>query len=492
MEPNPCPPLQRPLRYYLISLGCPKNLVDSERMAGLLQERGHQLVGQIESADLAVINTCGFIADARTESHDAIAEMVERKRRGLLRNVVVTGCLAQRDREALLAQYPEIDHVLGVFARDHIAAAVDRLSLPLVDQQAEFLPAPIRPLPDTQRLRLTPPHLAYLKISEGCNRTCSFCSIPLMRGPYASKPIEMVVEEARELVAGGAIELILVAQDTSFYGIDLYGRPSLSQLLDRLESIERLRWIRLMYLYPQHIDDRLVERLAACGKVLPYLDLPLQHINDDILAAMRRRVTRADTERLLDRLRTRIERLVLRTTMLVGFPGETERQFEELVQFVEQQRFQRLGVFAFCPEPGTPAAELDNPVPEPVKQERCRRLQEVQQKIAYAWSEAQVGQSCDVILDSPVPDNPDSFVGRSWADAPEIDGAVYVTGESLRAGQIVPCQIVMARQYDLIAIPLADAESPPDRPAITAQKPRKTRSPTARDQRKGANRRRSS
>jgi len=486
------------MRYYLISLGCPKNLVDSERMAGLLAERGHQLVGQVESADLAVINTCGFIADARTESHDAIAEMVDRKRRGLLQRIVVAGCLAERDREALLAQYPEIDQVLGVFARDRIAAAVDRLSLPVVDQSAlpvveqrgEFSPAPIRPLPDTGRLRLTPPHLAYLKISEGCNRTCSFCSIPLMRGPYASKPIEAVVDEARELAAGGAVELILVAQDTSFYGIDLYGRPSLAELLDKLESIEPLRWIRLMYLYPQHIDDRLIDRVAASGKVLPYLDLPLQHIDDEILAAMRRRVTRTDTERLLDRLRSRIERLVLRTTMLVGFPGETDGQFEDLVRFVEKQRFERLGVFAFCPEPGTPAAAMADQVPEPVKQERCRRLQEVQQRIAYAWSEAQVGADCDVILDSPVAESKNAFVGRSWADAPEIDGAVYVTGTGLQVGQILPCRIIMARQYDLIGIPLADAEDLPEKSASDAGRRQRTRKTQARNGRKSGNRRR--
>ena len=486
------------MRYYLISLGCPKNLVDSERMAGLLAERGHQLVGQVESADLAVINTCGFIADARTESHDAIAEMVDRKRRGLLQRIVVAGCLAERDREALLAQYPEIDQVLGVFARDRIAAAVDRLSLPVVDQSAlpvveqrgEFSPAPIRPLPDTGRLRLTPPHLAYLKISEGCNRTCSFCSIPLMRGPYASKPIEAVVDEARELAAGGAVELILVAQDTSFYGIDLYGRPSLAELLDKLESIEPLRWIRLMYLYPQHIDDRLIDRVAAGGKVLPYLDLPLQHIDDEILAAMRRRVSRADTERLLDRLRSRIERLVLRTTMLVGFPGETDGQFEDLVRFVEKQRFERLGVFAFCPEPGTPAAAMADQVPEPVKQERCRRLQEVQQRIAYAWSEAQVGADCDVILDSPVAESENAFVGRSWADAPEIDGAVYVTGTGLQVGQILPCRIIMARQYDLIGIPLADAERPSDKSARGAGRQHRTHENRACRRQNNKNRRR--
>lgn len=479
------------MRYYLISLGCPKNLVDSERMAGLLAERGHQLVDRIESAELAVINTCGFIADARTESHDAIAEMVDRKRRGLLQGVVVTGCLAERDREALLAQYPEIDQVLGVFARDRIAAAVDRLALPVVDQQrGEFFPAPIRPLADTQRLRLTPPHLAYLKISEGCNRICSFCSIPLMRGPYASKPIEVVIDEARELAAGGTRELILVAQDTSFYGIDLYGWPSLAKLLEELESIEPLRWIRLMYLYPQHIDDLLIDRLAAGGKVLPYLDLPLQHINDAILAAMRRRVTRADTERLLDRLRSRIDRLVLRTTMLVGFPGETERQFEELVRFVEHQRFERLGVFAFCPEPGTPAATMEAQVPEPIKQDRCRRLQEVQQKIAYAWSESQIGQNCDVILDSPVPDSESAFVGRSWADAPEIDGAVYVTGNGIQLGEIVACRIIMARQYDLIGVPLADAEEPLQNRAGDRRRPHRASQKHVRNGRKGGNRRR--
>jgi len=312
----------------------------------------------------------------------------------------------------------------------------------------------------------------------------------LMRGPYASKPIEAVVDEARELAAGGAVELILVAQDTSFYGIDLYGRPSLAELLDKLESIEPLRWIRLMYLYPQHIDDRLIDRVAASGKVLPYLDLPLQHIDDEILAAMRRRVTRTDTERLLDRLRSRIERLVLRTTMLVGFPGETDGQFEDLVRFVEKQRFERLGVFAFCPEPGTPAAAMADQVPEPVKQERCRRLQEVQQRIAYAWSEAQVGADCDVILDSPVAESKNAFVGRSWADAPEIDGAVYVTGTGLQVGQILPCRIIMARQYDLIGIPLADAEDLPEKSASDAGRRQRTRKTQARNGRKSGNRRR--
>lgn len=445
---------QRSLRYYLVSLGCPKNLVDSERMAGLLAERGHRLVHDVRSAELAVINTCGFVADARTESHAAIHEMVELKRQGRLRWVVVAGCLAERDREALLARHPEIDFVLGGAARDRLADVVDRLVCRSGKVRADFAPASARPISDLHRLRLTAPHVAYLKISEGCNRTCAFCSIPKIRGPYVSKPIELVRAEAEELVAGGARELVIVAQDTSFYGFDLYGRPRLAELLDKLETLDGLRWVRLMYLYPQHFEERLIDRLAFGGKVLPYLDIPLQHINDEILRAMRRRVTRAETERLIDALRTRIERLILRTTMLVGFPGETEAQFDELVRFVEEKRFERLGVFAFSAEEGTPAAEMAEQVPNAIKQQRAERLQQVQQPIAFAWGEAMVGQRCDVLIDAPLTGQKSVFVGRTWADAPEIDGAVYVTGESLSPGQVVSCEVVAAQGYDLIAVPL--------------------------------------
>ena len=420
-------------------------------MAGLLRQGGYRMVDKPSGADFVVINTCGFIGDARNESHAVIREMLELKRRHRLGGIIVAGCLAERDKEKLIEMYPGVDQLVGVFGRDEIVTAVQRLGDGLHEQRTLFRPAPARALADTARLRITPPHLAFLKIAEGCNRLCSFCSIPKMRGGYASKPLEEIVAEARELAADGARELILIAQDTSFYGFDLYGKPRLADLLTQLDDVDGLAWIRVMYLYPMHMDDQLIDVIASGKKILPYLDLPLQHINDEVLRRMRRRVTREETERLLDRLRQRIEGLVLRTTFIAGFPGETDEQFEELVQFVERQRFERLGAFAYSEEPGTPAADLDGPLPEEVRNARRDRLLAAQQDIAFAWNESQVGRKMDVILDAAVPGQPNVFVGRTYADAPEIDGTVYVTGEKLKAGQIVACEVVASQSYDLIA-----------------------------------------
>ena len=449
-------PTKKPSRrtYALISLGCPKNLVDSERMAGLLQLDGYRMVPEPDGAELAVINTCGFIGDARRESHDTIREMLRLKKRGRLKKVIVTGCLAERDKEQLLDKYPEIDQLIGVFARDEIVLAAQRLERGDRQQRAVFRPAPSRPLADTGRLRITLRHLAFLKIAEGCNRLCSFCSIPQMRGPYSSKPIEQVVAEAEELAADGVRELVLVAQDTTFYGQDIDARPQLAELLRRLEAVDGLAWIRLMYLYPMHVTDELIDAIAAGKKVLPYLDLPLQHINDEVLRRMRRSVTRAETEQLLDRLRARIDGLVLRTTLLTGFPGETEAQFEELLEFVRRRRFERLGAFAFSSEPGTPAAELDGHLAEEVKQARRERLMEAQQEIAYSRNASQVGKRLDVLIDRCISAEDNAYVGRSYPDAPEVDGEVFVTGKNLVAGQIVFCEIVAAQGYDLIAVPV--------------------------------------
>jgi ribosomal protein S12 methylthiotransferase len=445
--PSPASPT-----YALISLGCPKNLVDSECMAGRLQLEGYRLVREPEGADFVVVNTCGFIGDAREESYRVIEEMLALKRRGQLHGVIVAGCLSQRDKEGLLARFPDVDQLLGVFARDEITAAADRLLGGLHEQRTVFRPVPSRPLADDRRLRITPRHVAYLKIAEGCNRLCGFCTIPQIRGPYQSKPIEQVVAEAQQLARDGTRELILVAQDTSFYGIDLGGRPLLAELLRQLDRIEGLAWIRLMYLYPMHITDELLEVIAGGRRILPYLDLPLQHINDEVLEGMRRRVTRAETEALLDRVRARVPRLVLRTTFIAGFPGETEEQFAELLAFVRQRRFERLGAFVYSDEPNTPAEGLEGKVPEPVKQARRDALLAAQQEIAFAWNRAQVGRRLDVLIDSDIPGEKNAYVGRTWADAPEIDGAVYVTGQGLGPGQIVPCEIVTTRDYDLIGV----------------------------------------
>ncbi len=442
--------------YALVSLGCPKNLVDSERMAGLLQLDGYRMVPQPAGADFVVINTCGFLGAARAESYGVIAEMLELKRGGQLQGVIVAGCLVERNREGLIQEYPEIDQLVGVFARDEIAMAADRLFGHPSEPRSVFRPAPRRPLPDGDRLRMTPKHLAFLKIAEGCNRECSFCTIPKLRGPYASKPIEQVVAEAEELAADGARELVLVAQDTSFYGLDLYGKPRLAELLTRLDRIDRVAWIRPMYLYPRHMTDELIDVLASAERVLPYLDLPLQHINDEVLRRMRRQVDRAETERLLDRLRERIEGLVLRTTLIAGFPGETDEQFEELVEFVRRRQFERLGAFPYSSEPGTPAAALDGQWPEEVKRSRRDRLLAVQQEIAFGWNESQVGRRMDVLIDRCIPDEKGASIGRSYADAPDVDGVVYVTGVGLTPGKIVACEIVAARDYDLIGVAIGE------------------------------------
>lgn len=449
------PPSHTPT-FSVIALGCPKNLVDTERMLGHLNLEGLRFSPQVEGADFVVINTCGFIEQARRESCQAIEEMLDLKRRKRIGGVLVAGCLAERDRDDLLRRYPEIDQVLGVFARDEIVQASQRLLAGLREQRTVFRPAPARALDDTHRLRVTPSHLAYLKISEGCDRLCTFCTIPMIRGGHVSKPVEQVVAEAEELAADGVRELILVAQDLTYYGLDLAGRPMLAELLRALVGIDSIRWIRLMYAYPMYIDEELIGLIAGEPKILPYLDLPLQHRNDRMLRRMKRRVDGAEIEALLARLREGIDDLVLRTTMIVGFPGETDEEFEELVEFVARHRFERLGAFEYSREPGTPADRMKEHVPLAVAAQRRERLMRLQQEIAFDWNRQQVGRRLEVILDQRLPDQEEVFIGRSYADAPEIDGLVYVSGGGLRVGEIVPCEIVSAEDYDLIAAPAAD------------------------------------
>jgi len=436
--------------YAFVSLGCPKNLVDSERMLGLLQLDGYQLVRDPDGADFVIVNTCGFIEQARNESFASIHEMLDLKRRGRTRGVIVSGCLAEREKQSLLERCPEIDQLVGVFGRDHVTKVADRLIGGLQEQRSVFNPAPSRPLSDRTRLRITPKHFAYLKISEGCDRLCTFCAIPKMRGKHATKPMEEVIAEARELAADGVRELNIVAQDTTYYGLDLYGETRLAELLRELDQIDGLDWIRVLYLYPMYFTDELIGVLADGKKIVPYLDMPLQHINDTMLRRMQRRVKREETEALLGKLRSAIPNLVMRTTFITGFPGETDAQFEELVEFVRQQQFERLGVFTYSLEPDTPAAKLDGHLPDELKEERRERLMAEQQEIAFAWNDRQLGRRLDVLIDSQVPEEPGAFIGRSYADAPDIDGVVYVTGKKLKAGQIVPCEIVASQGYDLI------------------------------------------
>lgn len=437
--------------YAFVSLGCPKNLVDSEKMLGSLAVDGYTLVSNPEEADFVIVNTCGFIDESRKESKAVIQEMLDLKKEGKTRGVIVAGCLPERLGGSLLEEMPDIDHVVGVFGRDEITTVAARLVGGHREQRELFRPAAIRALDDRSRLRITPSHFAYLKISEGCDRTCTFCSIPKMRGKHVTKPIEMVVEEARELVSDGVRELILVAQDTTYYGMDYYGEVRLAELLRQMDQVEGIDWIRLMYLYPVNFTDELIDTIAGSSKVLPYLDMPLQHINSQVLKRMQRRVNREKTVELVGKLRDRIPNLVLRTTFVVGFPGETDEQFEELCDFVEETRFERMGVFPYSLEPGTPAVKLDGHLPEEVKLERRDALMELQQQVAFDWGQNMVGYELDCLIDEAT-EEPGVWVGRTFADAPEIDGTVFVQGEGLEPGQMVPVTIVSADDYDLVAV----------------------------------------
>lgn len=436
--------------YSFVSLGCPKNLVDSERMLGLLQLDGYQLVREPEGADFVVVNTCGFIERARDESFAAINEMLELKRKGEIKGLIVSGCLAEREKEKLLETHPEIDHLVGVFGRESVTKVADRLIGGLVEQRTVFEPASAVPLVDRQRLRITPRHFAYLKISEGCDRLCTFCAIPKMRGKHATKPIEEIVKEARELAADGVRELNIVAQDTPYYGMDLYGEPRLAELLAELEKIDGIEWIRLMYFYPMYVGDELIEAIGRSKKIVPYIDMPLQHINDTMLRRMQRRVNKASTVELIGKLKARIPNLALRTTFITGFPGETEAQVDELVDFVREQKFRHAGVFTYSYEADTPSAKLPDHIDEETKNGRRERVMAAQQEVVLQYTKSQIGKKLDVLLDIPVEGQRDAWVGRSYADAPDVDGVVFVTGKKLKAGQFVPTEIVTSQGYDLI------------------------------------------
>lgn len=434
--------------YAFVSLGCPKNLVDSERMLGALTLDGYLLVSEPEGADFVIVNTCGFIESSRQESKSVIREMLDLKQRGRTKGVIVAGCLPQRLGPALLDEMPQIDHIVGVFAREEIARVADHLIGNAAEQRSVFRPAPITALDDRARLRITPKHYAYLKISEGCDRTCTFCAIPKMRGKHVTKPIEMVLAEARELAGDGVRELNIVAQDTTYYGLDLYGETRLAPLLRELEQVDGIDWIRLLYLYPMYFSDELIDVIANSRKIIPYLDMPLQHISDAVLKRMQRRVNREQTTQLMRKLRERIPNLVMRTTFITGFPGETDEQFNELKDFVAESRFERMGVFTYSVEPDTPAVKLDGHLPEDVKNARRDELMELQQEIAFEHGDSLVGCELDVLIDAQLDD--ETWMGRSYADAPEIDGVVYVRGQELQVGEFVPVEIEARQDYDLL------------------------------------------
>lgn len=440
--------------FAFVSLGCPKNLVDSERMLGLLASQGYVPVADPRGADMVIVNTCGFIESARQESRAVIQEMVELKENGDTKGVIVTGCLAERLGPQLITEIPMIDHAVGVFGREDIAAVADRFMNGAVEQRTVFRPAPIRAFEDTARLRVTPRHYAYLKISEGCDRTCTFCAIPKMRGKHVTKPIEQVLAETEELVADGVRELLIVSQDTTYYGKDIYGEVRLAELLRQLDQVEGLEWIRILYAYPEYIDDKLIETLASAKRIVPYLDMPLQHINNRVLKRMQRRHNRPQTESILSRLRSGWPGLSMRTTFIVGFPGETEEEFAELEAFVREAKFERAGVFTYSYEEETPAIKLDGHLPDEVKNERRERLMLAQQEVAFEHAQRMVGREVDLVVDAI--DEEDVRICRSTADAPEIDTLVYLIDSEAEVGQFTRASITDVVEYDLEAKPMGE------------------------------------
>lgn len=436
------------MKILFISLGCDKNLVDTEVMLGLLASRGYEMTDDETEADIIVINTCCFIHDAKEESIQNILEMAEYKKKGKARALIVTGCLAERYRQEILDEIPEVDEVLGTTAYDRILDAVDAAlagehSVMLADIDA-------LPLPDTKRLVTTGGHFAYLKIAEGCDKHCTYCIIPKIRGNYRSVPMERLIREAEELAAQGVKELILVAQETTLYGKDLYGEKSLHRLVRELCRISGLRWIRILYCYPEEITDELIQVMKEEKKVCHYLDLPIQHASDAVLKRMGRRTSKQELVEIIGKLRREIPDICLRTTLITGFPGETEEQHEELIEFVDEMEFDRLGVFTYSPEEGTPAEKMPDQIDEEVKEERQDELMELQQEIAFENAERMVGREVLVMIEGKVADE-NAYVGRTHRDAPNVDGLIFInTDEELLSGDFARVKVTGALDYDLI------------------------------------------
>ncbi|MEG1190584.1 MAG: 30S ribosomal protein S12 methylthiotransferase RimO [Oscillospiraceae bacterium] len=409
----------------VISLGCPKNLVNSEQMLYLLSEAGFDIVSEPEDSDAVIVNTCGFIDSAKSEAIDVIIEMGELKKAGALKRIIVTGCLSQRYSDDILKELPEIDSILGTGSYDDIVAAVRGA---LEGKPVALFGDINAPITETGRIVSTGPAYAFLRIAEGCNNCCAFCVIPSIRGKYRSRDMDSIVEEAAALVKTGVKELIVIAQDITRYGTDLYGKRSLSELLRRLCKIKGDFWIRLHYLYPDQFDDELIETIASQDKVLSYLDIPIQHINDSILKRMNRRGTGNDIRVLFKKLRERIPNLVIRTSLIVGLPGETEAEFEELCLFLREAKIERAGVFVFSPEEGTPAAAMTDRCDEEEAQRRCDIVMELQAEIMDAWSETVIGKTLRVLCEG-YDEEIGMQLGRSWADSPDIDGVVCFSGD---------------------------------------------------------------
>ena len=431
-----------------VSLGCDKNLVDTEVMLGLLSSKGYQMIDDETQADVIVINTCCFIHDAKEESIQTILEMAEYKKEGRLKALIVTGCLAQRYKNEIIEEIPEVDAVLGTTSYDKIVDAIDDALKGKV--RVEMTDIDALPVVESKRLVTTGGHFAYLKIAEGCDKHCTYCIIPKIRGNFRSVPMERLLAEAEDLASQGVKELILVAQETTLYGKDLYGEKSLHKLLKELCKIKGIRWIRILYCYPEEIYDDLIKVMKEEDKICKYLDLPIQHANDQILKRMGRKTSKQELIDIVTKLRREIPEISLRTTLITGFPGETQDQHEELVDFVDEMEFDRLGVFTYSPEEDTPAALMDGQIDEEVKLDRQAEIMELQQEIAFDQAEDMIGREVLVMIEGKVADE-NAYVGRTYKDAPNVDGLIFVnTDEELMSGDFARVKVTGALEYDLI------------------------------------------
>ena len=431
----------------MISLGCEKNRVDAEIMMARLQKAGYTLVDDASCADVAIVNTCGFIEAAKKESIGEILELGRLKKAGCIKALVVTGCMAERYQQEIRKELPEADAVCGIGADADIVEVVDRT---LRGEHPELFPDKMLLPLCGERIQSTPPYSSYLKIAEGCDKRCSYCAIPLIRGPYRSRPMESILEEAETLAKNGTKELIVIAQDTTRYGCDLYKKRMLPELLQKLCKVDGIVWIRVLYCYPDFMTEELMDTIAREPKIVKYIDLPLQHCSGTVLRAMRRFGNREKLTALIQKMRARIPGLILRTTMIAGFPGETEEDFAQLCAFIKEIRFERLGCFAYSQEEDTPAAEMENQIEEEEKRRRADRVMETQMGIMQDWGEAQVGKVLDVLTEG-FEEETACWFGRSYADAPEIDGRIYFTaGEAPAPGQFVRVRITACMDCDLM------------------------------------------
>lgn len=436
------------MKLLFVSLGCDKNLVDSEEMLGLLTRNGHEIVDDETMADAIIVNTCCFIGDAKEESVNTILEMAEYKKAGSCKVLIVTGCMAQRYKEEIIQEIPEVDAVLGTTSYGEILKAMEAAKAGKHFQEfkdIDYLPEDLG-----RRVLTTGGHYGYLKIAEGCDKHCTYCIIPKLRGRYRSVPMERLLKQAMDMAEQGVKELILVAQETTVYGKDLYGKKSLHVLLKELCKIQGIRWIRILYCYPEEIYDELIQVMKEEEKICNYLDLPIQHASDPVLKRMGRRTTKAELVEIIEKLRSEIPDIILRTTLITGFPGETEEDHQELMDFVDQMEFDRLGVFTYSQEEDTPAASMEGQIPEELKEERKDQLMELQQEISLEKGQQRVGQVVSVMIEGQI-SGESAYIGRTYGDAPKVDGYIFVqTGELLVTGDFVNVRIIGALEYDLI------------------------------------------